>query len=161
MRQLGAGARALGRYFGWWSLGLLLVVVFGLVSWWNWDRSRQVPFPPQAQGASTELLGALARKTTFAVPASAADVRAFYRQTLPQRGWSYCGTQATPRCSNLVTGTAGAGDQVDVYRRAEDQVDVYRRAEDQEYSGTTIEVWAAEQAGGGTTVSVFEANPNR
>ena len=151
MRQLSTGVRSTIGYLGWWSFIVLIVAVVVVIAWWNWERGRQLPLPPQAQNVSSELLGALAKRTTFVVPASIAEVRAFYREVLPQRGWSYCGTQATPRCTNLDSPASGAGEQVDVYRKAEDR----------EYTGTTIEVWPAENPSGGTQVTVFEANPAR
>ena len=150
MRQVSTGVRSTIGWLGWWSFMLLIVAVIGVIAWWNWERGRQMPLPPQAQNVSSELLGALAKRTTFVVPASIAEVRGFYRQALQQRGWSYCGSQVTPRCSNLAN--AGAPG---------DQVDVYRQAEDRNYTGTTIEIWPAENAQGGTVVSIFEANPAR
>ncbi len=151
MRQLSTGLRSTIGYLGWWSFIVLIVVLVVVITWWNWERGRQLPLPPQAQNVSTELLGALAKRTTFVVPTSIAEVRTFYREVLPQRGWSYCGTQATPRCTNLLSAAGGPGDQVDVYRRAEDR----------DYTGTTIEIWPAENAQGGTLVAIFEANPAR
>ncbi len=151
MQQVSTGVRSATRWFGRGGSVALILTLILLIAWWNWERGRRLPLPPQAQNVSRELLGALAKKTTFVVPTSVAEVRAFYRQLLPQRGWSYCGTQATPRCTNLVSGTGGAGDQVDVYRQAEDRA----------YTGTTIEVWPAENPGGGTLVAVFEVNPSR
>lgn len=145
------GVRAIVGYLGWWSLVILILAVVGLVSWWRWDRGRQLPLPPQAQNVSVEIIGSLSKRTTFAVPESVGDVRAFYRDILPQRGWSYCGTQTTPRCSNLASVAGGTGDQVDVFRRADDQ----------DYSGTTIELWPAAIPSGGTQVSVYETNPPR
>jgi hypothetical protein len=151
MRQVGAGARSLIKYLGWWSFIVLILAALGLISWWRWDRGRQLPLPPQAQEVTIQLLGGLAKRTTFAVPTSVADARAFYRQVLAQRGWAYCGTQATPRCTNLVNAAGGPGDQIDVYRRVGDR----------DYTGTTIEVWPSENPRGGALVAVFEANPSR
>ena len=151
MRQVSMGLRSTVQWLGWLGFVMLILAVIGLASWWNWDRGRQVPLPPQAQNVSSEIMGALAKRTTFVVPASVAEVRDFYRQTLPRRGWSYCGTQATAGCTNLVAGTGGTADQVDVYRRADDQAS----------TGTTIEVWPAENPRGGTAVAVYEANPAR
>ncbi len=151
MRQVRSGVRSMIGYLGWWGFIALILALVVMIGWWRWDRARQLPLPPQAQNVSSDLLGSLAKRTSFAVPTSVADVRAFYRQVLPQRGWSYCGTQATPRCTNLASPASGAGEQVDVYRKAEDR----------EYTGTTIEVWPAENPSGGTQVTVFEANPAR
>lgn len=143
--------RTIVGYLGWWSFAILILAVVGLVSWWRWDRGRQLPLPSQAQNVAVEIIGSLSKRTTFAVPASVDDVRAFYRNVLPQRGWSYCGTQATPRCTNLAGATSGTAAQVDVYRRADDQA----------FTGTTIEVWPAAIPSGGTQVSVYETNPPR
>jgi hypothetical protein len=147
------GIRAIVGYLGWWSFALLILAVVGLFSWWRWDRGRQLPLPPQAQNVSVEIIGSLSKRTTFAVPASVDDVRAFYRDVLPQRGWSYCGTQATPRCTNLANAVASGG--------TGDQSDIYRRVDDQDFTGTTIEVWPAAIPSGGTRVSVYETNPPR
>lgn len=145
------GVRSIVGYLGWGSFVLLILTGIGLFSWWRWDRNQQVPIPPAAQNVSSEIMGSLAQRTNFAVPISIADVRAFYQQALPERGWSYCGTQATPRCTNLVNVIGGSGDRVDVYRRANDQ----------DFSGTTIEIWPSENPGGGSIVAVFEVNPAR
>lgn len=145
------GIRALIGYLGWWGFIILILAVAGLVSWWRWDRGRQLPLPPQAQNVSSDIIGSLAKRTMFAVPTSVDDVRAFYQHVLPQRGWSYCGTQATPRCTNLANAASGPGDQVDVYRRADDQG----------FTGTTLEIWPAVIESGGTQVSVYETNPPR
>ena len=149
MQGLSAVVRAPVRWLGWWGfLALILVVIVG-ISWWNRERERQLPLPPQAQNISSQLLGSLAKQTTFSVGGSAAEVQTFYQQTLPQRGWQYCGTQATPRCSNLVTSTDGSAQQIDVYRQAADS----------DYGGPTIEVWPAQNAPGETRVVIWEANP--
>jgi hypothetical protein len=78
------------------------------------------------------------------VPESIDAVRAFYQRELPKLGWRYCGTQATPRCSNLMP--AGA----------EHDIDVYRRPADRDFSGLTIEVWPQRDPNGQTFVIVFE-----
>ena len=145
------GMRSVVGYFGWWSFILLILAVAGFVGWWRWDQGRQLPLPPQAQGVSSEIIGALAKRTTFAVPSTIDEMRAFYQEVLPQRGWSYCGTQATPGCTNLAAQAGAPGEDVDVYRRAGDQ----------QRTGTTIEVWATQRQDGGTQVSVYEANPAR
>jgi hypothetical protein len=98
---------------------------------------------------SSQLLGGLAKQTTFTVPTSVADIQAFYRQMLGQRGWQYCGTQATPRCTNLVTPPDETAHQVDVYRQAGDR----------NYGGPTIEVWPIQNAPHETRVMLWEVNP--
>ena len=149
MQGLSAVIRAPVRWLGWWGfLALILVVIVG-ISWWNRERARQLPLPPQAQNVSSQILGGLAKQTTFSVPESVTAVQTFYRQTLPQRGWQYCGTQATPRCTNLITPTDGTAQQVDVYRQTADG----------DYSGSTIEVWPAQNTPGETRVVIWEANP--
>jgi len=137
---------ALIRWLGWWGLGTLVVVAVALILWWRWDQSRQLPLPPQAQVVSSQILGGLAKQTTVMVPQPVADVRAFYHQVLPQRGWAYCGTQTTPHCTNMVNLGAGQSEATDVYRRADDQ----------DHKGTTIEIWPALNATGQTRVVIWE-----
>lgn len=54
----------------------------------------------------------------------------FYPDTLPSAGWRYCGTQATPGCTNMPR-----------LPEAAPEIDVYRRVEDRDASGVTIEIW--------------------
>src|SRR3712207_4858649 len=113
--------RSMVRWLGWWSLLLLIVTVAGLVAWWNWDRSRGLPLPPQAQVVSSEILGGLAKKTTIVAPTSVDEVRSFYQETLPGQGWVYCGTQTTEGCTNMANLGGGQSEETDVFRRADDQ----------------------------------------
>ena len=138
--------RSIVAWLGWWGFTVLVVAVIALAVWWNWDRNRELPLPPQAQVVSSELLGGVAKKTTLIVPISVADARTFYREELPRRGWSYCGTQATPRCTNLINLAGGQGAETDVYRQADDQ----------DYRGTTVEIWPAQNARGETQVLIWE-----
>lgn len=147
MRYIAAALRAAVRWLGWWGLIALVLTLVGLAAWWRWDQARQVPLPAGAQGVTTQIVGALARQTTFAIAEPGAELRGFYRQALAERGWALCGTQATPGCTNLVAGDAS--------------VDVYRRADDAARSGTTVEISVVEAPGGATRVTVLEVNPNR
>jgi len=138
--------RSVVDWLGWWSLVLLVLTIIGLVMWWNWDRGRQLPLPPQARVESSEILGGLAKRTTIIAPMSVDDARAFYRDTLPQQGWTYCGTQTTPGCTNMAN-LGSAQSQA---------TDVYRKADDQDHTGTTVEVWPAQNARGETQVIIWE-----
>lgn len=149
MQRLSAVVRAPVKWLGWWGLIALTLTFIVGISWWNRERTRQLPIPRQAQNMSSQLLGSLAKQTTFTVPQSAAEVQAFYQQMLPQRGWQHCGTQATPRCTNLITPP----------NETAQQVDVYRQAGDESYAGPTIEVWPAQNTPGETRVVIWEANP--
>ena len=148
--MIGAGVRG-ARWFGLWGLAALIGTIVGLVVWWNANRSLALPVPPQAQQVSSQIISGVAKTTTLIVPTSVDDVRAFYRQALPEQGWNYCGTQATPDCTNLVNLAGGQGAETDVYRRADDQ----------EMSGTTIEIWPAQNARGETQVVVWETTAFR
>lgn len=147
-----SGARRIIDFFGPGGLLVLLVTVVALLGWWNWDRGRQVPLPPQAHDVTSQVLGSFAKETNYFVPASVADVRTFYQQALTQRGWAYCGSRATAGCTNL---------ENLVEQPQAEQVDVYRRAEDQERTGSTIEILATEIENGESRVSILEANPVR
>lgn len=131
---------------GWGRFILLLIVVVGVVVGLLWERQGGVPLPPQAQGVTSDINSAAARQTTFTTPVSPEDVRAFYRQALPERGWAYCGTQATARCTNMIA----------LNDESAPQIDVYRRPDDQTFSGRTIEVWPIRNARGETFVTIFE-----
>ncbi len=147
-RVLLAGLGAIVRWFGWWSVLLLLVTLWGMQRWWTWDQAHQVPLPPQVDRITQEIYGALLQQTTFRSLDSPDHLRAFYRELLLQRGWQYCGTQATPGCTNLVNPNDGSGARVDVYRRPDDRDQV----------GPTMEVKAVTTADGSSMVIIWEAN---
>jgi hypothetical protein len=130
---------------GWSRFIALVVVLLGLVGWYLWERGRDLPLPPQAQNVA-ESLGTDSRDTTFVFGGSAEELRAFYQQALPPRGWRYCGTRATAGCTNRIV-LNDASDQ---------QTDVYRRADDQDSSGPTIEIWWLRNASGELRVSISE-----
>ena len=130
---------------GWFRLLLLGLAVIGVVAGLLWERQRQPPLPPDAEQVSSQLAGDI-RQTSFRYPGTIAQVREFYQQAFGQRGWRYCGTQATENCSNLIS-LAG---------RSEQEIDVYRDAEDQDNRGPTIEIWPQSTETGEIYVTVFE-----
>lgn len=130
---------------GWFRLLLLALAIIGVGGGLIWERQRHPPVPPQAQQISIQNLGDL-RQTSFQYAGAVADVRAFYQQALSQRGWRYCGTKATARCTNMSR-------LIDV---SDQEIDVYRRADDSLYRGSTIEVWPRNTEHGQTIVTVFE-----
>lgn len=131
---------------GWGRFILLLLVIVGVVVGLLWERQRGVPLPPEAQSVTSDINAGATRQTTFTVPGSPEQARAFYRQALPERGWSYCGTQATAGCTNMIALNDGSAPQIDVYRRPEDTA----------FNGRTIEVWPIRNARGETFVTIFE-----
>jgi hypothetical protein len=145
LQQIARPVIFLRSWFGGFRLLLLVVVIVVIVAGLVWDRQRHPPLPPGALQANESIVGDV-RQTTYRFPGSVEDVRAFYRQALPPRGWNYCGTQATERCSNMIQ----------LVDRPGDAVDVYRRADDQDYRGSTIEIWPIATENGQTYVTVFE-----
>lgn len=141
-RPLQAMAAWLG---GWTRLVVLVLAVVGVVAGLVWENQRKPPVPPQAEQVASQLSGDL-RQTSFRYPGSIAEVREFYRQTFPERGWRYCGTQATENCSNLLS----------IAGRSDDEIDVYRAADDVELRGPTIEIWPIRDPNGQTFVTIFE-----
>ena len=119
----------------------LIIVAAGLAH----EQQLHAPLPAQAYLVEEDLLPGAARQTWFRVPTTVEDVRRFYQNALPPRGWRYCGTQATPHCTNL----PGFG--------GKPAIDVYRRVADRNATGTTIEVWPIWDAiHHETFVKVFE-----
>jgi len=146
LRQVGRPLTFLASWLGGWSRLLLLVLVLiGVGAGLLWERQRHPPTPPGALQVSSAIAGD-ARQTTFRYPGSVAEVRAFYQQALPPRGWHYCGTQATPRCSNMIQ----------LVDRPGEAIDVYRRADDQDYRGSTVEIWPIDSANGQIFVTAYE-----
>jgi len=144
LRQMARPVMLLRSWFGGFRLLLLIIVIVGLAAGLLWERQRRPPLPEGVQ--ATESLVGDVRQTTYRYPGTMEDVRAFYRQALPERGWRYCGTQATEGCTNLIQ-LVGRSDQA---------IDVYRRADDQNLRGSTIEVWPVNTENGQTYVTVFE-----
>jgi hypothetical protein len=124
---------------------MLSVLIWGL----NWEVQRHPPLPPGAVQVRETIIQGFARQTSYRVPQSIDNVRAFYQRELADLGWCYCGTQATPRCSNLIS--AGA----------EQEIDVYRRPQDGDFSGLSIEIWPQRDPNGQTFVTVFETRLRR
>ena len=130
---------------GWSRLILLLVVLLGVAGWYLWERGKDLPVPEQAQNV-TQNLGVESRDTSYTFTGSAEELRAFYQQSLPSRGWRYCGTRATKDCTNLIA----------LNNESDERVDIYRRADDQSFSGPTIEIFWQTNAGGQLQVSISE-----
>ncbi len=145
LRQIASPFTFLKSWFGGFGLILLIIVIVGIGAGLLWERQRHPPIPASAIQANELIVGDV-RQTTYRYPGTVEDVRTFYRQALPERGWYYCGTQATEHCSNMIK----------LADRPGEAVDVYRRTDDQDYRGSTIEVWPIDTENGQTYVTVFE-----
>jgi hypothetical protein len=138
--------RAFVNWIGGWPRFILLVaVLLGLVSWYFWERGKQLPVPPQAQNM-TQNLGVDSRDTNFVFGGTIEELRAFYQQVLPPRGWRYCGTRATEHCTNRIA----------LRNDSDQRVDIYRRADDQNFRGPTIEIFWLKNSQGQLQVSISE-----
>jgi hypothetical protein len=140
------------KWMGGWPyfIALLLVILVGL-GWYFWDRGRTIPLPPQAQNV-TQNLTSSTRNTVFIFNGSIEELRGFYQQELPTRGWRYCGTRAIERCTNLLHLNVGTDEQTDIYRMADDQT----------FSGPTIEIWPVTNARAELQVNIVETRgPSR
>ena len=84
--------------------------------------------------------------TSFVFAGPIEDLRAFYQQALPPRGWRYCGTRATEHCTNLIA----------LRDESDQRVDIYRRADDQNFRWPTIEIFWLKNARGELQVSISE-----
>jgi hypothetical protein len=133
------------RIGGWRQIVVLVVVLLVLVGWYFWDRSKQLPVPPQAQNV-TQNLGTTSRDTLFVFDGSIEELRAFYQQQLPPRGWRYCGTRATEHCTN----------SIQLHDSSDERTDIYRRTDDQNFSGPTIEIFWLKNARGELQVNISE-----
>lgn len=137
--------RLLVSRLGWWGTLLLVLSVAGVAAGLIGERQRQMPIPDGAQQVTTSLLADL-RQTSFRHPDTAAELHGFYREALPAKGWAYCGTQATPGCTNLTK----------LVDRPEDAIDVYRRTDDTTKQGPTVEIWPHATESGHTFVTIYE-----
>jgi hypothetical protein len=124
-----------------------LAVLAALGGLWLWQQQGGVPRPPGATVVEESVNTPGMRATTLDVPLSEEEVRAFYRQALTERGWRYCGTQATPGCTNTFMALAGEDVAIDVYRRADEPAE----------GGRTVEIWPQAQQGR-TQVRVYETS---
>ena len=146
LRQIRRPLHFLASWLGGWSrLVLLVLVLIGIGVGLLWERQRHAPVPEGAVQVSTSIIVDL-RQMTFRYPGSVTQVRAFYQQVMPSHGWRYCGTQATPRCTNLIR----------LVDRPGEAIDVYRRANDRDYRGSTVEIWPIDTENGQTYVTLFE-----
>ncbi|MEN9936241.1 MAG: hypothetical protein RLZZ387_2820 [Chloroflexota bacterium] len=126
------------------GLALLLAAMGGF---WLWQQQQAVPQLPGATVVEDAINGGMARAITLQSSMSEEEVRAFYRSNLPGRGWVYCGTQATPGCTNVFMALAGEDVEIDVYRRADDTT----------RTGRTVEVWVQPQESR-TRVVIYESS---
>jgi len=148
LRQRGWPLRRLPSWVGGWQYLLLLLLVGSIaVGGFIVEQRPRLPLPPQASRVAEQFMPASFRQTTFRVPSAAEDVRGFYQRELPTRGWRYCGTQATPRCTNLSL------------PGAKHQIEVYRHVGDRDATGMTIEIWPIwDAAHRDTFVTVWETS---
>lgn len=137
-------------WMGGWSrlIALLLVIVATLIGI-RWQQSFQPPIPEQASQVQSAINGDL-RQTTFVYSGSIEELRQFYRTSMPQRGWRYCGTQADQGCSHLPS----------LIDRDPTDFEIYRRTNDHSNSGRTIEVWPRINQQGQVFVTIFETRPS-
>jgi hypothetical protein len=147
--QLTRWVDTLGLWLGWPSILIGLVAVGCILGGLIWEVQRHPPLPLGAVQVRETIIQGFARQTSYRVPQSIDEVRAFYQRELPNLGWRYCGTQATPHCSNLIS--AGA----------EQEIDVYRRPQDRDFSGLSIEIWPQADPNRQTFVTVFETRLRR
>lgn len=140
----GRAFHGLREWFGGWRLLLLVLVVAVIAGGLFWERWRHPPLPEGAQQINTTLIVDI-RQTTYRIASAPEAIRAFYRQALPGRGWSYCGTQATAGCTNLPKLIDRPAEAIDVYRQSGDAG-----------NGPTIEIWPIDPGNGQAFVTVFE-----
>lgn len=146
MSGAGHSAGALvSRLGGWGQLALVLALVAAVAGGLAWERWRHPPVPAGATQVERALNVDL-RQTTFRYGGTAVELSGFYREALPPRGWRYCGTQATPGCTNLPS----------LVNRPQETVEVYRRPDDPSARGPTVEIWPLATADGRLFVTVYE-----
>jgi hypothetical protein len=145
--DLGRRTGGFVRWIGWPGLVLLVIVVAGVIYGLRWERLRHAPVPEGAQQVQIGL-NADIRQTTFRIDWTAPQLREYYRQALPGRGWSYCGTQADAGCTNLTQ----------LVDRDPSGIDIYRRPDDEARQGPTLEIWPIEAEGGQLFVTVYETS---
>jgi hypothetical protein len=146
-RRLTKAVDAGAGWFGRLNLLLGCIVVTVAVGGVIWEQRLHPPLPPGATQLLETSIMDLALQTSYRIAEPLDTVRAFYRRELPQRGWHYCGTQATPGCSNMPTMLPNTA------------IDVYRRDADPAASSKTIEVWAQPAPDAQTFVTVLETRP--
>jgi len=149
VRHIARRMEAEASWFGLPNILIALLAASCTVGGLIWNIQRHPALPPNAGPVTETVIEGFARQTSFRVPAPIDEVRAFYQEELDNKGWRYCGTRATPRCTNLT------------HRGAEYEVDVYRRPDDHNFTGLTIEIWAQRDPNGQTFVRVFETRPWR
>jgi hypothetical protein len=143
--QHGGALRFLVTRLGWWGILLLVLSLAGVGAGLWWEQQRRPPIPAGAEQVTSSLIADL-RQTSFRHPGTATEIQAFYREALAARGWQYCGTQATPGCTNLTK----------LVDRPEDALDVYRRTDDTNNRGPTLEIWPLATENGQTFVTIYE-----
>lgn len=136
---------ALGRWMGGWQLLLLVLAIAVVTGGLIWEQRRH-PLVPEGATQVESALNVDFRQTTFRYQGAREELLEFYRQTLPQQGWRYCGTQDTAGCTNLTVLNTRPGSEVEVYRRADDQA----------RQGPTVEIWPIVTDDGRLYVTVYE-----
>jgi hypothetical protein len=149
-QQLFKPLRYAAAWMGGWSrlIALILVIVAALIGI-RWQQSFQPPIPEQASLVQSAINGDL-RQTTFLFAGSVEELRLFYRERMPERGWRYCGTQADPGCSHVPS----------LIGRDPTEFEIYRRTNDLSNSGRTIEIWSRINQQGQVFVTIYETRPS-
>lgn len=135
----------LREYLGTWQIGLLILAITVIISGLIWEQQRHPPIPPGSTQVTAALIADV-RQTTYWYTGTQQEVREFYHQEMPKRGWHYCGNQGTPNCTNLIR----------LNTRSDEAIDVYRKADDQSFSGMTVEIWPVKTQNGRTYVTLYE-----
>ena len=119
-RSISVAAKWIG---GWPPVHLLIAVLAGLVSWYFWERGKDLPLPPQAQNVTR--LGTSSRDTIFVFGGSI-GLQAFYQQQLPYMAallWHTC-----DRALHQPHQLNSSDERVDIYRPSMIRISAGRRS---------------------------------
>ncbi len=139
----------LRQWLGTWQVGLLIIAIAIVISGWIWEQQRHPPVPSGSEQVRS-LLVADVRQTTYWYAGTQAEIRTFYQQEMPKRGWHYCGNQGTPGCTNLIR----------LNTRPDQAIEIYRKVDDQDFRGMTVEIWLVKTENGRTYVTLYETREN-